>query len=225
MAATEFVSKRIGPDRAVGPVGHYRNAKSFQRFSAVYRECMELLPEPSEDYTVSSSFGTVRAYRFGESVGSAVPLVLLPGRSSCTPLWLPNLRGLMQGRAVYSIDSIGEPGCSTQDRPIRGAADQATWAAETIEGLGLTTANLMGVSIGGWLAIQVAIHRPERVNSVIALDPAMTFGRVTGKAILASMGALIPGMPAGLRSACSAPYPEASGTRTISPKVALSRPA
>ncbi|MGP8297753.1 alpha/beta fold hydrolase [Streptomyces inhibens] len=199
MAEIGFPEPRIGPEWARRRIGAFRDADAFERFAAVYREAMGQLPEPDEQRTVQTAFGKVRVYRFG--TGQQVPLVLMPGRGSCTPLWRTNLPGLVKsGRPVYAVDGLGEPGCSSQSAPMTSAADQAAWIDEMLGRLELPSAHLLGVSIGGWLALQVAIHRPERIASVITLDPANSFAALSWKMIVVSLGSVIPGMPEGLRN-------------------------
>lgn len=199
MAEISFPEPRIGPGWARRRIGAFRDAVAFERFAAVYREAMDGLPEPEEQRTVDTSYGTVRVYRFG--TGDGVPLVLMPGRQSCTPLWRTNLPGLVRGgRPVYAVDGLGEPGCSVQSAPMTSGADQAAWIDEMLARLELPRAHVLGVSIGGWLAVQVALHRPERIASVIALDPANTFAPLSWKMIVVSLGSVLPGMPEGLRN-------------------------
>lgn len=199
MVEIDFPEPCIGPEWIRRRIGAFRDAEAFERFAAVYREAMDGLPEPDEQRTVQTSFGQVRVYRFG--AGQGVPLVLMPGRQSCTPLWRTNLPSLLKsGRPVYAVDGLGEPGCSAQSAPMRSGADQATWIDEMLARLELPAAHVLGVSIGGWLALQVAIHRPERIASVITLDPANSFAPLSWKMIVVSLGSVLPGMPEGLRN-------------------------
>ncbi|MEU0499810.1 alpha/beta fold hydrolase [Nocardia sp. NPDC005998] len=196
MTADElFLEPNIGKPSA--KVGYFTSRPRFDRFAAAYRDGMAQLPKPVERVAVTTAFGPVRGYRFGDKGGT--PLVLLSGRQASTPMWRANLPGLLAERTVWSIDSIGEPGASTQRTPLVGSADQAAWVAEALAGLGLTRAHLLGVSIGGWLAAQVAIHRPDCVASVTLLDPANTFAPLTWKMIAVSLGSVIPGMPMQVR--------------------------
>jgi pimeloyl-ACP methyl ester carboxylesterase len=115
-------------------------------------------------------------------------------------MWEANLPGLLRVRPVVALDLIGEPGLSVQTRPITSAADQATWLGEALDGLGVPRAHLLGVSFGGWSALNLARHRPDLVATLALLDPAHTFGRIGLKVVLASLGA-IPGAPERLRQA------------------------
>ncbi|GAA5088504.1 alpha/beta fold hydrolase [Nocardia iowensis] len=190
-----FLAPNIG--KPTEKVGYFATKAGFDRFAVAYTNGMAALPQPAEQVAVSTSFGPVRAYRFGDA--ASTPLVLLSGRQASTPMWAANLPGLMTDRTVWSIDSIGEPGASTQQKELVTPADQVAWLTEALTGLGLRRTHLLGASIGGWLAIQVALHRPEYAASVTLLDPANTFAPLTWKMIAVSLGSLLPGMPMRMR--------------------------
>jgi pimeloyl-ACP methyl ester carboxylesterase len=170
--------------------GHFRDASAWQRYRAAYDRAMAELPTPAEVSDVPTAFGTVRAYRFGTD--PRTPLLLLPGRSSATPMWGELIPALSRDRTVYAIDLIGEPGLSVQSRGLTSSPDQAAWLDELIAGLQLPAVHAVGVSIGGWLAFNLAVRVPGRLASVILLEPAMTFGRVTWKVVVLSLGAVLP---------------------------------
>jgi pimeloyl-ACP methyl ester carboxylesterase len=178
-------------------VGDFTSGAGRDRFTAAYDEAMGELPAPDSTDDVETSFGTVRAYRFGPAGG--VPLVLLPGKASSTPMWGDNLPGLSRIAPVVGLDLLGEPGMSVQHRPITSAADQAEWLAEALAGLELAAVHLLGVSFGGWSAVNLAVRRPGPVASLSVLDPAQTFGRIGLKTVLFSLGAGIPAMPRWVR--------------------------
>ena len=156
------------------------------------------LPSVRESVDVSTSFGTVRAYRF-EGPSSGPPVVLLPGRNASTPMWRVNIAPLLERRAVIAVDLLGEAGLSVQIRRITGADDEAQWLDDALAGLGLDGVHLLGVSIGGWTATNGAIRRPGRIASVTLLDPAMTFAPVPARAVLASLALFPPGVPEAAR--------------------------
>lgn len=176
-----------------GTLGAYVSPEAFEHFLTAYRHGMSLLP-PFELFDVPTSFGTVRAYRFA-GTGAGEPVVLLPGRNASTPMYRTNLGALLEHRPVYSIDLLGEAGLSVQSAALTDGPDQARWLDETLAGLGLARAHLLGVSIGGWTAVNCGVHRPGRVASLTLLDPVQTFGRLKITPLLASIIMLAPGTP------------------------------
>jgi pimeloyl-ACP methyl ester carboxylesterase len=172
-------------------VGHFKSERARAHFLDVYQTAMAQLPPVSESTDVPTSFGSVRAYRFdGPSAGP--PVVLLPGRNASTPMWRVNIPGLLQHRTVIGIDLLGEAGMSVQDKPITGPDDEAHWLDDALAGLGLDRAHLLGVSIGGWTAVNHAVRRPGRAASLTLLDPVFTFGRVPTKSMLIAAGMFLP---------------------------------
>src|SRR5882724_7795039 len=112
--------------------------------------------------------------------------------NASTPMWRGNIPALLEYRTVIGIDLLGEAGMSVQDKPITGPDDEACWLDEAVAGLGLDRAHLLGVSIGGWTAVNYAVRRPGRAASLALLDPVMTFAPIPVKAILVSAGMFLP---------------------------------
>jgi pimeloyl-ACP methyl ester carboxylesterase len=124
---------------------------------------------------VPTGFGTVRVYRFGAADGP--PMVLLPGRAATSVIWRPNLAALAERHAVYTVEPLGEAGGSEQTAPPGNGQDHAAWLGQTLAGLGLEGVHLVGHSIGGWLAANLAARDASRLASVSLLDPMCTLGR------------------------------------------------
>lgn len=181
-----------------GGVGHYRSDAAFAHFRAVYRDGMATLPPVDAQFDVPTAFGTVRAYRF-RGPGSGTPVLLLPGRNAPTPMYRSNLPSLLTRRTVYTLDLLGEPGLSVQTAPITGADDQARWLGEALAGLGLDRVHLLGTSIGGWAAVNLAVRCPGPVVSLVLLDPVMTFDGVPVAILPASVALTVPGVPGFIR--------------------------
>lgn len=181
-----------------GRVGEFASARAREHFLGVYRTALAALPEISETHDVSTSFGTVRMYRFA-GVADGTPVALLPGRNASTPMWAANIPGLLPHRPVLGVDLLGEAGMSVQRQPITGPEDEARWLDEALAGLGLDRVHLLGVSIGGWTAVNYAARRPGRAASLVLLDPVFTFARVSATAVLAAPALFLPGVPQRVR--------------------------
>ncbi|MCZ8379070.1 alpha/beta hydrolase [Mycobacterium sp. CPCC 205372] len=177
----------------MGGVGCFRSDAAHAHFIDAYRRAQADLPSHDESIDVTTAFGTVRVYRFDG--GGGRPVVLLPGRNASTPMWAANLPGLLAHRTVYGVDLLGEPGMSVQDRPLRGADDQARWFEDLLAGLELRSVHLMGVSFGGWTAANHAVRIPGRAASLTLLDPVMTFAPIPVRTMLAVAPMGLPGTP------------------------------
>jgi len=99
--------------------------------------------------------------------GSGFPLVLLHGAmgtiGSCFEDLLP---ALATARQVIALELQGHGHTADADRPLsysRMAAD----VAAVLEALGVGTADLVGYSLGGGTALELAIRRPEMVRHLV----------------------------------------------------------
>lgn len=183
--------------RDTTPVGHFTSTEARAEYLQAYDEAMADMPEPQRVLDVRTGYGIVRVYRYAgpESQDDRAPLLLLPGTQSGSPIFADNLPGLLANRSVYTVDLLGEPGRSVQDRPIESRADQARWLHQVMAALPEPEFHLVGFSIGGWTATNLAIHQPENVASLILLEPVQTFAGLRLEAIVRSIPASVSWFP------------------------------
>ncbi|WP_343233457.1 alpha/beta hydrolase [Streptomonospora sp. PA3] len=180
--------------RSPSPVGHWDSAAGQDAYLAAYDEAFQDMPEVAADLDIRTDFGVVRVYRFDGAGGSA-PMLLLPGRASATPVWADNMSSLLEIGDVYTIDLLGEPGMSVQARPITSAEDEAAWLDQTLSALPEQQVNLVGLSIGGWTAANLAVRRPEHVETLTLIDPVYTFDDMPLETVARSIPASVPWFP------------------------------
>ncbi|OZC76920.1 alpha/beta hydrolase [Rhodococcus sp. 06-418-5] len=181
--------------RSPSPVGHWNSAASEDRFLAAYDRAFEDLPDPAETLDIRTDYGVVRVHRFAGTGTSTHPLLLLPGRSSATPVWAANLPGLLTIGDVYTVDLLGEPGRSIQERPITSDEDQATWLDQTLAALPTDKVHLVGLSIGGWTAANLALHDSTHLATLTLIDPAQTFADIPWGTAIRALPAAVPWLP------------------------------
>jgi pimeloyl-ACP methyl ester carboxylesterase len=181
------------------PVGHYASDADQARFMATYAQAMRALPRPQQTRELRTTFGRVRVYRFAGAHDDAAPLLLLPGRAAPTPVWADNLPGFLAQRSVYTIDLLGEPGFSVQDRAITNDEDQAAWLHEVLAQLPEPKVHVVGLSIGGWTAMNLAVHQPQKIVSLTLIEPVFVFTSMSIEAILRSIPASLPWLPRKMR--------------------------
>jgi pimeloyl-ACP methyl ester carboxylesterase len=181
------------------PVGHFASAADQNRFLTAYQQAMARLPQPQLARDVRTRYGFVRIYRFTGALDDRPPLLLLPGRAAPTPVWADNLPLLLAQRSVYTVDLLGEPGLSVQSRPIANDDDQAAWLHEVLQQLPEPRLHVVGLSIGGWTAMNLAVHRPAKIASVTLIEPVFVFTSMSITAILRSIPASVPWLPRALR--------------------------
>ncbi|MFI8455981.1 alpha/beta fold hydrolase [Kitasatospora sp. NPDC085464] len=150
-------------------VGHFVSEAARARFLEAYDRAMDLWPSPRQEFDVETAYGSVHVHRHGAATGE--PIVLLHGHAGHPSNWHPQVAALGEHHPVYAIDTLDDPGRSVQRAVAAGSQENAAWLGEVLAGLGLERVHLVGVSYGGWLALNQAVHAPERLASVAPLDP------------------------------------------------------
>lgn len=153
-------------------VGHWRTLAGEAAYERAYTELMASLPDPDGVLDVRTAYGTTRVVRW-DGVEPGAPVVLLAGRSSGAPMWAENLPDWIGKRTVYALDPLGDAGMSSQRVPLGRFEDQADWISQTLTGLGVDRAHVVGHSFGGANAAILAVTHPERVVTLTLLEPVI----------------------------------------------------
>jgi pimeloyl-ACP methyl ester carboxylesterase len=122
--------------------------------------------------TVEAANGVNYAYRrFGDASADALALVLLQHFRGTIDNWDPALvDALAETREVVVFDNTGV-GASTGATP-RTMTAMAHDAISFIEALGLDEIDLLGYSIGGYIAQELALIRPQLVRRIVLAGTA-----------------------------------------------------
>ena len=83
----------------------------------------------------------------------APALVLLHGTAANAASWIVDIPTWSQHLRVFCVDIIGDAGFSAQVRPPYDSDAHMEWFDDVMEGLSLSTTALVGMSLGGWLAL------------------------------------------------------------------------
>ncbi len=151
-------------------LGKFADQKAQERFFVAYAAILRKWPVPAEELDVETRFGPTRVRRSGR--GQGPPIVLMPGIMGTSVSWYPYVAELAALHQVYAVDPLGEAGHSIQTRPLETNDDLADWLADVLNGLGHEKVHLVGLSRGGFLALNLAIRSPDRLAGVIAFEPA-----------------------------------------------------
>ncbi|MCB5907404.1 alpha/beta fold hydrolase [Streptomyces pinistramenti] len=147
----------------------YKSEAGASEIRRRYREALHAWPVPSEQVRVPTGEGETFVVASGPK--GAPPLLLLHGSGANTTAWWDDVASWSRHFRTYAIDLIGEPGLSASARPPLDSDAHARWLDEVLEGLGIASASVVGVSLGGWVALDYAIRRPERVTRLALLCP------------------------------------------------------
>jgi pimeloyl-ACP methyl ester carboxylesterase len=162
------------------PYHPFRSVKAKERYLTYYEKRSEKWPTVYQDQMVNTSQGETFVRISGPD--DAPPLVLLSSTAATTLLWIPNVEMLSENFKVYAIDNIYDFGRSRYTRAFKTPNDLMIWLDELFSALELeNNINLAGLSYGGWLASQYALHSPERLHKIVLIAPAATVFDLPGE--------------------------------------------
>lgn len=153
----------------------YKTPEGEQAVRDAYLAVLANWPTPSEQLRIPTRQGETFVLVSGPK--DAPPLVVFHGAHANTARWMREAATWSQAFRVYLVDVIGDAGLSAPSRPPLAGEDHALWLDDVMAGLGLDKVALVGESLGGWLAIDYATRRPERVTRLALLCPAGVGGQ------------------------------------------------
>ena len=110
------------------------------------------------------------------SLGTGPDVVLIHGLGATKSSFLDTAAHL--ARSGHRVHAVDMPGFGGSEKPLV-APYNATWFAarvlDALDELGLAGVHRAGNSLGGRVAIEMALARPHRVRSVTAICPAVAF--------------------------------------------------
>src|SRR5580704_1177059 len=117
---------------------------------------------PASEEMIAVNGTQIRVLRDGPADGQ--PLVFLHGAGGHTG-WMRFLDELAQDFAVYAPE---HPGFGRSDDPpwLDEIGDLAFFYLDFLEALGLDRAHLVGTSLGGWIAAELAVRNQTRLASL-----------------------------------------------------------
>ena len=119
---------------------------------------------------IEGKFAQVGPYRIHYLVGGSGPsLLLLHGHPSRALEWGPLLRELTSHHRVTAIDFLGYGDSDAPDIDY-SIATQAGVALGLLDALGQQQTDVLGFSMGGWVALKLAAEHPERVRRLVLVD-------------------------------------------------------
>lgn len=109
---------------------------------------------------------------YWEAAGSGAPVVLIHGGNLDRRMWDAQFEVLRRGYRVIRYDARGFGRSSPADRPFRAPDDLAA----LLRALGIPRASLIGLSMGGGIAIDFSLAYPSMVSRLILAAPSVSGG-------------------------------------------------
>ena len=120
--------------------------------------------------TLSVCGCSIKLMRCGQATGGAAPLLFLHGASGAGS-WLPCMQMLAQ---KFDVIVPEHPGFGESDTPdwLDTIHDLAYFYLDFLDALDLERVHLVGVSLGGWIAAELAVRDTKRLVSLTLMDAA-----------------------------------------------------
>jgi pimeloyl-ACP methyl ester carboxylesterase/putative sterol carrier protein len=119
----------------------------------------------------------VRTFHLDAGPLDAPPIVALHGLGATNASLLPTVWDLASDHRVVAPDLPGH-GSSWAPRSRYDAPFFARWLVDYLDLLGVERAVVLGNSLGGRVALEVALLVPDRVRALVLLAPAVAFRRL-----------------------------------------------
>jgi pimeloyl-ACP methyl ester carboxylesterase len=112
----------------------------------------------------------IQTHLFEAGSPTAPPLLYLHG-TNLGNLWLDYHNALAQHFHIFAPDT---PGFGLTVRPdwMRDMSDYILYFRDLLDTLGLDKPNIVGHSLGGWMAAELAVWYPERVSKLVLANAA-----------------------------------------------------
>jgi pimeloyl-ACP methyl ester carboxylesterase len=162
----------------------YKSPEVQRQLLAMYDEKLSQWPVAHETRYLDTRYGKIHVIASGPKDGP--PVLLLNASALAGWSWMHNVQALSARFRSYAIDNVGEGGKNQLRQPgdvPKNEQEVAALYSDICDALKIDKANVMGASVGGYLATSFALHAPERVRKLVLLGP-MGYG-FTAKTIAA----------------------------------------
>ncbi len=99
-------------------------------------------------------------------------ILLIHGMGSASTVWKPITADLNSTFTVVTVDLPGHGVTPMDPDQQMDPKSLATAVLETMESLGVSKFHVVGNSLGGWIALEMAAMNPSAISSVTGLAPA-----------------------------------------------------
>lgn len=147
----------------------YKSVTGQAAVQTAYDNLLKQLPPTIEQHHVPTSQGSTFVLAAGKP--DAPPVVFFHGSLSSAITWAGDLIRLSDKYRLYAVDMIGEAGKSAEARPALHSDAYGHWLQELFQQLGVSPPILVGLSLGGWLALDYITRFPDEVKGLILISP------------------------------------------------------
>jgi 3-oxoadipate enol-lactonase len=110
-----------------------------------------------------------------EELGTGRPVLLIHGFTNYGLAWAPQLAPLVHGGYRVILPDLHGHGASAPATGLCTVPDLAADIVALLDHLGVSSAAFCGLSLGGMVALELAIHRTDRVVAAVIANSAPSF--------------------------------------------------
>lgn len=147
----------------------YRSPEGERAIQAYYEDVLARWPVPHDRLSLPTRLGETFVIASGAPL--APPLVLLHGSSTNSAAWMGDVLAYSPHYRTYAVDIPGEPGKSAPARPSLKGEGYVGWLDDLLVALEVERTAIVAISLGGWIALQYAVARPERMDKLALICP------------------------------------------------------
>ncbi|OYR44138.1 hypothetical protein DJ75_10815 [Halorubrum sp. Eb13] len=154
-------------EQSAGSVdGGIRPAR-VSRFGDLYDDAISvLLDVPVTDRWIETRTGRTHVLTAGDA--TAPPVVVFQGGNVTNPVTLAWVQELSSEYYLIAPDTPEQPGWSDPHEPD----EYGPWVVDVLDDLGIDRAAMIGVSHGGGVLLEAAVHAPDRIAASVLVAPA-----------------------------------------------------
>lgn len=148
----------------------FRSPEARRRLESWYDKFLKRTATPTESRFVATTHGASHVLLAGDA--ARPPLVCLHGSLASSAHIVSELQLLTKRFYIIAPDLPGQSVRGLEKRLPLDDDSTARWLIEILDGLKLSEVNLLGVSWGGFVALQTAAAAPRRIKNLVPIVPA-----------------------------------------------------
>ena len=126
-----------------------------------------------------------------EDLGAGRPVVLIHGFTNYGLSWTPQLAALVHAGYRVILPDLPGHGASAPASALCTVTDLGGDLIELLDHLGIRSAAFCGLSLGGMIALQMAVDQPERVAALVVANSRRSFSDPEATALVDGWSGLL----------------------------------
>jgi pimeloyl-ACP methyl ester carboxylesterase len=147
----------------------YKTPQGYAEYFKWYDATLAALNLPYQSHMIDTLHGRTHVLELGDR--SKPPMIMLQGFGASAPLWKKQFADFARDYHLFAFDIPGHPGKSEPRVLSLLDTSYIDWLTQATDAVGVARAPVVGVCLGGWIAMQYAAKKPERVDKLVLLSP------------------------------------------------------